>query len=133
MNKGGILGEVLEQAGSLAKQTAKQVVKTPLEVAKGAAEQIGVKPQTASSTETDLNKLKTKEEEKKAQNLAITRQKLAQMMTSSKPLETRPAERIERQKQQEQQLIQAKQAQKPPPLSVQKGKGTKEKLLGVSG
>lgn len=133
MNKGGILGEVLEQAGSLVKQTGKQVVKTPLEVGKGVAEQVGVKPQAGPSREVDLNKLKTEEEEKRAKNLAITRQRLAEMMTPPKQPEPRPAERVEIKKQEEVQKIQKREAQKPPPLPIQKGKGTKERLPGISG
>lgn len=133
MNKGGIFGEVLEQVGSLAKQTTKQVVKTPLEIVKGTAEQVGVKPQTAAPTETNLKGLKVKEEEEKAKNLAITRQNLAQMMESKKTAEVRPAERVEMKKQQEQQELEMKKIKQPQPLPITAKQGTKEKLVGVSG
>lgn len=44
IRKGSILGEILEQGGSIVKQTGKQVVKLPSDLAKTAAGQTGAAP-----------------------------------------------------------------------------------------
>lgn len=127
MDKSGTLGGVVEELG----QTLKKGGKTAMEqvVGTGAYKSTGTPSQKA-----DLSAMKTKEEEEKAKNLAIVRQRLAQQMTPpQKASEPRPAERVEIKKQEELRSLQQKQAQKPPPLPIAQKQGTREKLPGVSG
>ncbi len=61
----GMIGEILEQGGSLVKQTGKQLAQTPGNLAQGAAAQIGVKPtpsQTPSPTEQTQANIKVTQE-----------------------------------------------------------------------
>lgn len=78
---------------------------------------------------------KTEEQAK----LASVRQKLHDevyyepLIQGSKSQEERPAEKVEREKKQEMQDLQKKEAKKPAPIAVQRAQQTAEKFRGVSG
>jgi len=71
--------------------------------------------------------------------LAGVRQKLHDevyylpLIQGSKSQEERPAEKVEREKKQEMQDLQQKEAEKPAPIAVQRAQQTAEKFRGVSG
>lgn len=71
--------------------------------------------------------------------LAGVRQKLHDevyyqpLIQGSESQEERPAEKVEREKKQEMQDLQKKEAEKPAPIAVQRAQQTAEKFRGVSG
>lgn len=129
MDKTGILGDTLEQLGGVIKQSGKQVAKASVEIAKGAAVQTGVAP----APQVDINNLKTSEEEKTATNLAVTRQRLAEMMAPKPSSTPRPAKKVEGEKQQEMAQLRQKEAKKPPPLAIQRKQRFVETRFGPAG
>lgn len=64
IRKGSVFGEILEQGGSIVKQTGKQAVKLPSDLAKTAATQTGAAPQVADqgkSVDTTVQKKQREE------------------------------------------------------------------------
>lgn len=61
--KGGLLGDILEQGGTLAKQTVKQVATTPVSLVKTAAKQAGVSPTQKEPSTSDQQQTKAQTEE----------------------------------------------------------------------
>lgn len=174
VRKGSILGETLEQGGSIVGQTGKQVVKLPSDLAKTAAGQTGAAPASSDqNAPVDTAETKKQREEfvkglygisdkkgaqgqaaakspqspkpaqqkspEELQKLAGLRQKLHQetyyqpLVNPSKPQEERPAEKVEREKQEELVELQEKKKEEPPPLPSSARPGTVEKKTGISG
>jgi hypothetical protein len=92
-------------------------------------------PQNAQSPSPIEQQSRTEEQIK----LANVRQKLHDevyyqpLIQGSKSREERPAEKVEREKKQEMQDLQKKEAVKPAPIAVQRAQQTAEKFRGVSG
>lgn len=92
-------------------------------------------PQNGQNLPSAEPQSKTEEQAK----LASIRQKLHDevyyepLIQGSKSQEERPAEKVEREKKQEMQNLQKKEAKKPAPIAVQRAQQTAEKFRGVSG
>lgn len=93
------------------------------------------KPQNNQDSQT----VNPQSEQEKQAELARVRQKLHDevyyqpLVQGKKAQEERPAEKIEKEKKQELQNLQKKEAKKPPPIAVQRAQQTAEKFRGVSG
>lgn len=101
INKGGILGEVLEQGGTLLKQTGKVFVKTPVDLTKAGGSQINPQagnPQTDSNQQENAQKIKQdkdfvkelyglNEQPKKETDSQKSMQKLAEKQPQKSPEE----------------------------------------------
>lgn len=146
MDKSGILGGALRELVGIGKKTVRQAVEAPLDIGKGALEQVagrvseGVPPEVNQGTDQgkiqtteNISRLRMTDEEEKARNLAATRRNLAAIMAPKTPQQPRPAEKVEGEKQQELQAVQEREVKKPPPLAVQRGQGKVETFRGVSG
>lgn len=137
MVKTGILGEIVETLGQTGKQAVSQAVNVLPDIAKGVAEQTGVAPeatqQSQATGQANINKLKVEEEEKTAANLAITRQRLAEIIAPKPTSTPRPAEKVEGEKRREMVQLRQKEAEKPPPLAIQRRQRAVETRPGPAG
>lgn len=159
IDKGGLIGEILEQGSSVVKQTVKQAAKTPSDLAKAAGSQVKGSDQTQDLVQDDAktkefvedlykpsknpppnakNNLQKIPEESKEQKLAKLRQELhanyyQNLVKPPKPPEEKPAEKVEREKKEEKMELQEKERKKPAPLAVQRAAQKTEKFPGASG
>ena len=78
---------------------------------------------------------KTPEEQKKLMELRqqLHGQYYQNLVNPPKQQEDRPAQKIEREKKEEMQDLQQKEAKKPPPLATQRARERVEKFPGASG
>ena len=134
----GILKPIAEEVGKFTKTAGEQITGTrskdeTREVVKhlyGADEKPGTTEGTEKSTEAQKAEDKKEIEKKRAQLRA--HQEYFQSLTTPKPKEERPAEKIEREKKQEMVDLQQKEKKKPPPI-VQRAAQRVEKYPGASG
>ena len=162
-DRGGLIGEILEEGGSIVKQTAKTVVKTPVHIISTAGSQIsgtaGItnqptsedlsvvnqpqqktkqfsKPQTLAQSIIGTGQEKTSEEQQEIEKLRRElHSQYYQTLTQPKKQDERPVEKLEREEGEKMQELQIKQKeeQKKEPISVTRAKGKAEKFRGVSG
>ncbi len=117
MDKSSIIGGFFEELGETVKKGAEQVAgKGEFAPPKTAPVQGKGEAKTGN---VDIGAMRTEEEQEKARNLAVQRQKLAEMMAPPRTQELRPQERVARQTQQE---LEQKKAKEPPPLVVSRAK-----------
>ncbi|MBI1918972.1 hypothetical protein HYS29_00070 [Candidatus Microgenomates bacterium] len=115
MDRSGILGGFLDEVEG----AVKGGVKSGFQQTTGTGE--FAPPKTApvqgkgeaKTGNVDIGAMRTEEEQEKARNLAVQRQKLAEMMAPPRTQELRPQERVARQTQQE---LEQKEAKKLPPV-----------------
>lgn len=111
MDKSSIIGGFFEELGETVKKGAEQVAgKGEFAPPKTAPVQGKGEAKTGN---VDIGAMRTEEEQEKARNLAVQRQKLAEMMAPPRTQELRPQERVARQTQQE---LEQKEAKKLPPV-----------------
>lgn len=147
---GGLLGEIFEQGGSIVKQTAKTVVKTPLDLAGGAGSQIiGENGQTQldlkntpKQSNPDLAKVQNNPNQKSPEELARIEKlkkelhaEYYQQFTNPRKQEERSAEKVEREEGEKMQELQIKKEEekKNEPIPVIRAKHKAERFRGASG
>ena len=121
------------------KKAGKQLTKLPGEMAKDAAVQTGVHPQTQEQIAQDDKKIvemKRQDEEKKRKEIAFTRKQLAEFQTPSPP--ALPHAEKERQKEQMEmmELQEKKEKELPPPVLAARRKASRVESKvgrGISG
>ena len=161
MDKSGIIGEVSETLGGVVKQTVKQVVKTPVDLTKTATAQIsGNTP--SGDVASELSQIEksagqvSDQKQTKPQNPVLSNSNLAnnqmedkakieklrqqlhgmyyQNLTNrQKPPDEHAAEKVEREKREEEMKLAEDNSKKPQELPQTVKQGTGEKLVGVSG
>lgn len=140
-----VFGEILEQGGSVVKQTVKQTASLPGQIASDAVRTVLGKSDNSNQdfTEGLLGKpiskqkaqdLKLRDDQKKQQNLSAVRSNLKSLMTPKPKPQTAPPAYVSGkagfsvEKIQKMQKLQEEQKKKPPPLpkSAQQGQGSGE-------
>lgn len=169
---GGLLEDVGEQVAEMGKSAVKQVVKTPLDLAKAGAKQVKGNSDQAQGTPQNEQQQKAKEkakteefvkdlyrpsekvpaegearpwrqtknepEQTEEQKLSRLRQELhakyyQNLINPPKQKEEKPAEKVEREKNEERWELQEKEKKKPQPLAAQRAAQRTEKFPGASG
>lgn len=147
--KGGMIGEILEQGGSIVKQTAKTVKSQVApssqkeksqneEIVKSLYEKSDSQQQPSQTVNEEdklaqtRNELQTKQDKKQAHQQQHDITYYNPTFNLPKKEEPRPAEKVEQEQQQEMQELQQKEAKKPPRLAVKRAQNI-EKFRGVSG
>ncbi len=162
MNKSGLLGEALEKGQSTVKQIGKGAMKTTGSAVKAAGAQItgtdigaqdivnslyGVSDAKKTNIQSIQNQQASQagdagknptEELDKEKKLKELRAKLHQEvyydpLTNPKKPEERPAEKVEKEKEQEVAELAERKKEKPPPLAIQRTQQRVEKFPGRSG
>jgi len=137
----GILKPIAEEVGKFTKTAGEQVTGTSSDKDKKATEEVvkhlyGVNEKTATTESTASNAAAQREQDKKEieKKRAQLRahQEYFQSLTTPKPKEERPAEKVEREKKQEMVDLQKKEKKKPPIL-VQRAQQSVEKFRGTAG
>ena len=155
MNKSGIIGEVLETGGSLAKKSGKTITKTAGDAAKVAVSQItggdsavsdkdivknlyGIQqsstqnPQQQAQGQDPGKSIQDKQKLEEARRQLHTEVYYDPLVNPKKPQEERPAEKVEKEKQEEMIELTEKKKKEPPPL-VAKTRERVERFPGTSG
>lgn len=130
MDKGGIIGGVFEEVGEAVKSGTKATVEQVTGTGEFASDK------TQAPNEAQLKEMQQREKDETSKKLSEVRAKksgLQVLEQFERRPEPRHAERVEQQRQEETLEKEKKARNAPPPLQTLSKKGTKERLLGVSG